>query len=106
MSKQSILRRRTADKELRLAGDYVRTKEAYEAAGAAFLGSVRAAAELGYFTPAACARKRLPVTAQEWESITHFAMLTDCYADQCITDRAGAKRRPCLPVFPREEVSA
>ena len=105
MSKESIIRRRTGDKELRLAEGYVRTREAYEAAGTVFLGSVRAAAEQGYFTPAACARKQLPVTDHEWANIAHFAMLTDCYADQCIVGQTGEKRRPCLPVFFREEAT-
>ena len=106
MSKWTIIRRRAADKELYFAEGHVKTREAYEADGAVFLGSVRAAAEQGYFTPAACAKKQLPVTPSEWENITHFAMLVDCYTDQCIPVTAAVKRRPCLPVFLREDGSA
>ena len=103
MSTSSIIRRRAFAKELRLAEGYVKTREEYEDTGATFLGSARMAAEQSYFTPAACARMKKPVTDQEWEEITHFAMIKDCYQDQCITDSTGRKYRPCLPVFFREK---
>lgn len=99
MSKAVSLRRRSFEKELRLAGKHVRTKSDYESTGATYLGTVGAAAQQGYYTMAACERKQVPVTSEELRSILHFAMLADCYTDQCIIDQAGRKHRPCLPVF-------
>lgn len=96
------IHRNTMNKELRLANGYVKTREAYEALGVTFIGTVGQAASQGYFMPAGCERKQLPVTADEFKHITHVAMLANCYADQCIVDETGAKRRPCLPVFYRE----
>lgn len=66
---------------------------------AQLIGTVGTAARQGYYTIAACVRKQIPVTDEELRSISHFAMLADCYTDQCIIDQAGRKHRPCLPVF-------
>lgn len=96
----ATIRRRTAEKELRLAEGYVLTKEEYEAQGAAYMGSLGQAAKAGYFTPAGCERLNAPVTSDELSNIKYFAMFADCYQDQTIK-RDGRSRRPCLPVFPR-----
>lgn len=96
------VRRRTAEKELRLSNGYIKTKEEYGATGATYLGSLGQATKAGYYTIAACQRREQPVQPEELQTIQHFAMFADCYADQClIVD--GQKRRPCLPVFYREE---
>ena len=102
-SKWETIRRRSLEKELRLSQGYIRTKEDYESRKVKYMGTVGAAAKQGYFTVAACERKGFPVSQDELQHIQYFAMLVDCYADQCITDEAGSKRRPCLPVFYREE---
>ena len=47
--------------------------------------------------------KGVPVSQDELQNIRYFAMLADCYVDQCITDETGSKRRPCIPVFYREQ---
>lgn len=95
------VRRNTAEKELRMAQGYIKTKEDYEAAGAVYIGSLGAAFKVGYYTIAGCDRMRQPVTEAELAGIKHFAMFADCYADQCIVTPDGKKRRPCLPVFYR-----
>ena len=46
---------------------------------------------------------KVPVSQDELQNIRYFAMLADCYVDQCITDETGSKRRPCIPVFYREQ---
>ena len=94
MSGGNTIRRRTLSKELRLSQGYVKTKEEYESQNVKYMGSVGAAAKQGYFTIAACERKGVPVSQDE---------LADCYVDQCITDETGSKRRPCIPVFYREQ---
>ena len=87
MSGGNTIRRRTLSKELRLSQGYVKTKEEYESQNVKYMGSVGAAAKQGYFTIAACERKGVPVSQE----------------DQCITDETGSKRRPCIPVFYREQ---
>lgn len=96
------MNRRTAEKELRLSDEYIKTKEEYEATGATYLGSLGQAAKAGYYTIAACQRCGQPVQSEELQAIQHFAMFADCYADQCLIVNKK-KRRPCLPVFYREE---
>jgi len=103
MSGGNTIRRRTLSKELRLSQGYVKTKEEYESQNVKYMGSVGAAAKQGYFTIAACERKGVPVSQDELQNIRYFAMLADCYVDQCITDETGSKRRPCIPVFYREQ---
>lgn len=101
--KWPTIRRRTFDKELRLSEGYIKTKEAYTESGAVYMGSVGAAAKQGYRTIAACERLGVPVSNEELQQIKCFAMMVDCYQDQCIIDEVGCKRRPCIPVFYREE---
>ena len=103
MSGGNTIRRRTLSKELRLSQGYVKIKEEYESQNVKYMGSVGAAAKQGYFTIAACERKCVPVSQDELQNIRYFAMLADCYVDQCITDETGSKRRPCIPVFYREQ---
>lgn len=95
------IRRRTAEKELRLSDGYVKTKEEYIGTGATYHGSLGQAAKAGYLTIAACQRLGRPVQPSELADIQHFAMFVDCYSDQCLIVN-GRKRRPCLPVFYRE----
>ncbi len=94
------IRRRTAEKEFKLAEGHVLTREEYEELGAIYMGSLGMAAKAGYHTPAGCERLKAPVTEDEFNNITHFAMFADCYQDQCL-QRDGHARRPCLPVFSR-----
>ena len=96
------IRRSWEEKELQLAQGCIKTKEEYEAAGAAFMGSLGQAAKANYLTPAACQRRGRPVTAEEMENIRHFAVFANCYTDLCIVVN-GQRKRPCLPVFFREE---
>ena len=93
MSGGNTIRRRTLSKELRLSQGYVKTKEEYESQNVKYMGSVGAAAKQGYFTIAACERKGVPVSQDELQNIRYFAML----------DETGSKRRPCIPVFYREQ---
>ena len=98
----NTIRRRTAEKELRLAEGHILLREEYETQGAKYMGSLGMAAKAGYYTPAGCERQGAPVTEEELADITHFAMFADCYQDQCLKDANGQSRRPCLPVFFRE----
>ena len=97
----SIIRRRTAEKELRLAEGYVLTRKEYEARGAKYIGTLGQAAKAGYYTPAGCERLGMPVSEAEFKHIHYFAMFINCYQDQTIK-RDGHSCRPCLPVFSRE----
>ena len=94
------IRRRVTEKEFRLAEGHVFTREEYEEQGAIYMGSLGMAAKAGYHTPAGGERLKAPVTEDEFNNITHFAMFVDCYQDQCL-QREGHTRRPCLPVFSR-----
>ena len=91
MSGGNTIRRRTLSKELGLSQGYVKTKEEYESQNVKYMGSVGAAAKQGYFTIAACERKGVPVSQDELQNIRYF------------TDETGSKRRPCIPVFYREQ---
>ncbi|MEA5142803.1 MAG: hypothetical protein VB023_04395 [Oscillibacter sp.] len=93
------VRRRATEKELRLSAGYIKTKEEYERAGAAYLGTLGSAAKAGYYTVAGCGQIGLPVTDAELMQVKYFAMFADCYSDQCLLLPDGSRRRPCLPVF-------
>ncbi len=98
----ATIRRRTTEKELRLAEGYVLTREEYEEQGAKYMGSLGMAAKAGYYTPRGCERLGAPVTEGELANIKHFAVFMDCYQDQTIKGEDGHAHRPCLPVFYRE----
>ncbi len=103
MSGGNTIRRRTPFQGATLISGYVKTKEEYESQNVKYMGSVGAAAKQGYFTIAACERNGVPCRRMSFQNIRYFAMLADCYVDQCITDETGSKRRPCIPVFYREQ---
>ena len=98
----STIRRRAAEKELRLAAGYVKTRDEYEAQGAKSMGTLGMALKGGYYTPAGCERLGEPVKEEEFAKIEYFAMFADCYQDQCIS-KDGNMKRPCLPVFFRQK---
>lgn len=102
MSVDTIIRRRTEEKELRMSREYVLSKDEFLALGAEYLGSLGKAAKQGYYTARSCECMGVPVTDDEWAHIEHFAMYKDCYDDLCLL-RHGARVRPCLPVFYRGE---
>lgn len=94
------IKRKTTEKELRLAAGHIKTRDEYEAQGARYMGTIGIAAKAGYHTPAGCERLGYPVSDQEFENVEYFAMYVTCYQDQCIK-RHGHSYRPCLPVFYR-----
>lgn len=99
MSIKATIRRRTEEKELRMAGELLGTREDLDARGMTFLGSLSMAAGQGWYTPRACERMGRPVTPDELAGAARFAMMMTCYADSCLKDKAGKRVRPCLPVF-------
>lgn len=98
------IKRRTQEKELRVAGKLVGTREGMERSGMRYMGSIGIAAKSGYLTPRACERAGLPVTAEEMAHPKYCAMMADCHSDLCIEADSGL-RRPCIPVFFRGEAA-
>jgi hypothetical protein len=58
------------------------------------MGSLRKAAQEGYFTPRACAQMGWPASPEELSQATHFTRMVNCYSDLCIPDEDG--KRVCL----------
>lgn len=102
MSLETLIRHRTEKKELRLSGDLVMTRTAWEQRGGTYHGSLGPAAKAGWFTVRECERMGAPVTETELKNCKDFAMFKDCYTDYCLEEN-GKRVRPCLPVFFREK---
>lgn len=102
MRVETLIRHRTQDKEIRLSGDLVMTKDEWEQRGGTYHGSLGNAAKEGWYTVRNCERMGLPVTETEFQSCEDFAMYKDCYAENYIVvDRK--QKVPCLPVFFRDK---
>lgn len=102
MSLETLIRHRTERKELRLSGELVMTRTAWEQRGGVYRGSLGPAAKAGWYTVRECARMGVPVTETEFNNCKDFAMFKDCYTDYCLEEN-GKRVRPCLPVFYREK---
>lgn len=96
------IRERTEAKELRMASGLVMTKEQWLARGATYRGSLGTAARGGYYTPRVCEKMGQAVSEEEMSACQDFAMFKTCYTEHCIIVD-GKSRKPCLPVFFREE---
>ena len=98
----TLIRHRTQEKEIRLSGELVMTKEAWEQRGAVYHGSLGHAAKECWYTVRNCEIMGVPVTDEELQSCKDFAMFKDCYAENLlvIDDK---NRVPCLPVFYRDK---
>ena len=96
MSVNTIIRRKTEEKELRLSGELVMTKEQWLARGGIYRGTLTQAAKDGYYTVRKCEKLKQPVTDNEFKNCNDFAIFQGCYMDYCI-----GRKRPCLPVFYR-----
>lgn len=92
------VRRRTEEKEIRMAGDMVGSRAELEARGMTFIGALSMAAKQGWKSTRACEKAGRPVTPDELQAADHFAMMADCYTDLCL-EREGKRVRPCIPVF-------
>jgi len=102
MKVDTLIRHRSEEKEIRLSGELVMTKEAWEQRGAVYHGSLGAAAKESWYTVRNCELMGLPVTEEEFSACKNFAMYQDCYAENCIVVD-GKQKRPCLPVFYRDK---
>lgn len=98
MINRTLIRRRTQEKELRLSGELVMTKEEWVERGGTYRGTLGQAAQLGFYTIRACEKLGQPVTETEKVNCKDFAMYSNCYMEYCI-----GHKRPCLPVFFREK---
>lgn len=103
MRVETLIRHRTQEKEIRLSGELVMTREAWEQHGAVYHGSLGTAAKEGWYTVRNCELMGVPVTEDELQSCKDFAMFKDCYDEHCLKNSAGKKVRPCLPVFRRSK---
>lgn len=103
MRVETLIRYRTQEKEIRLSGELVMTREAWEQRGAVYHGSLGTAAKEGWYTVRNCELMGVPVADEELQSCKDFAMYKDCYDEYCLKDSAGKKIRPCLPVFYRDK---
>lgn len=103
MRVETLIRHRTQEKEIRLSGKLVMTKEAWEQGGGVYHGSLGNAAKESWFTVRSCELMGIPVTAEEFKNCKDFAMYKDCYDEHCLKDNSGKKVRPCLPVFFRNK---
>ncbi len=102
MRVETLIRHRTQEKEIRLSGSLVLAKEAWEQRGGKYHGSLREAAQDGYFTVRTCELMGLSVTDEEFNACNDFAMFKDSYAENFIVVD-GKSRVPCLPVFYRDK---
>ncbi len=98
MSLDTIIRRRTQEKELRLAGSLVMTRTEWEEQGGIYRGGLGKAAEQGYYTIRECEKMGQPVTADELSQAKDFAMCKMFYTDYLIK-KDGKNHPPCVPVF-------
>ncbi|MBP1578097.1 MAG: hypothetical protein J6C75_06410 [Oscillospiraceae bacterium] len=96
------IRQLTEAKELRMSQPYVLTKEEFTAKGCTCVGTLGSAARSGFLTARACEKIGQPVTAEERDNISHFAIFANCYQANCIRLADGTAVRPCLPVFYRK----
>lgn len=94
------VRRRTEEKELRMAGNMVGSRAELEKRGMTFVGALSMAAKQGWKSARACEKAGRPVTPDELQAADHCAMMANCYADLCL-ERDGRRVRPCIPVFYR-----
>ena len=98
----TLIRHRTQEKEIRLSGELVMTKEAWEQRGGFYHDSLDNAAKEGWYTVRNCELIGLPVSDEEFQNCKDFAMFKDCYAENLIVID-GKNRAPCLPVFYRDK---
>ena len=98
----TLIRHRTQDKEIRLSGNLVLTKDEWTQRGGVYHDSLANAAKEGWYTVRNCELMGLPITDEEFKNCKDFAMFKDCYAENLIVVD-GKQRMPCLPVFFRDK---
>lgn len=98
MRVETLIMHRTREKEIRLSGDLVMSKAAWERRGGIYHGCVSDAAKSGWYTVRRCELMKQPVSADELAACNDFAMYM--MSDECIKEN-GKSVRPCLPVFYR-----
>lgn len=104
MSLDTLIRRRTQEKELRLAGDLVMTQAEWQERGGIYRGGLGKAAKQGYYTMRECENIGQPVTVTERAQVKDFAMCKMFYTDYFIV-KDGKNCVPCIPVFFRKKES-
>ena len=82
MRVETLIRHRTQEKEIRLSGELVMTRETWEQRGAVYHGSIGNAAKESWFTVRNCELMGVPITDEEFQSCKDFAMYKDCYEDR------------------------
>lgn len=103
MRVETLIRHRTQEKDIRLSGEFVMTKEAWERRGGNYRGGIKDAAQESWYTVRQCELMGLPVSEAEFKSCKNFAMFKGCYDEYCINVEPFKKVRPCLPVFYRDK---
>ena len=99
-SVESIMEKRTAEKNIRMSGKYVMTKDEWIARGGVYRESIGAANKSGYFTVRQCANMQKPVRPDEMYEPRDFAVMK-LHGGHYLTDGDGRRRCPCIPVFYR-----
>lgn len=99
-SVERIIADRTAEKDIRMSGSLVMTKEEWMGRGGEYRGSVWEANSSGYYTVRQCENMAQPVRSEELDSARDFAMIRGICGVYIMRD--GRQRRPCIPVFYRE----
>ena len=102
MRVDTLIMKRTEEKEIRLSGSLCMTKAAWEQHGGVYRGTKSDAAKNGWYTVRKCELMGVPVTEEEFRNCKNFAMY-QCSTENCINDTDGKKRKPCLPVFYRSK---
>ena len=77
----TLIRHRTQDKEIRLSGNLVLTKDEWTQRGGVYHDSLGNAAKEGWYTVRNCELMGLPITDEEFKNCKDFAMYKDCYAE-------------------------
>ncbi len=101
MSLDTIIRHRTQEKEMQLAGNLAMTKNDWLEKGGIYHGTLWEAKQQNYYTIRVCEKMGQPVSAEELQQAKDFAMCKSYYAEYLIK-KGGKMYVPCVPVFFRE----
>lgn len=101
MRVEKLIQVRTIEKDLRMSGELIMTKDEWLARGATCRGSVGKAAKSGYFTVRQCAKMKQPVSQEEFCNVRDFAVMKN-NAGHWLKRSDDTRTFPCIPVFYRD----
>ena len=101
MSLNTIIRHRTQEKELQLAGNLAMTKNEWLEKGGIYRGTLGESKQQDYYTIRMCEKMGQSVSAEELQQAKDFAMCKSYYAEYLI-EKDGKRYVPCVPVFFRK----